>query len=78
LVFLIIMWQTMNEAQQLALAMFVLACAAVTLVSGQLYIEYSAKTASAAEPLYTTSLNISSQTATNSGAKTAPVMRGRP
>jgi hypothetical protein len=31
----------MNEAHQLALAMFVLACAAATLVAGQLYMQQS-------------------------------------
>jgi hypothetical protein len=29
----------MNDAHQLALAMFVLACAAMTLVAGQLYLQ---------------------------------------
>ncbi|WP_375157567.1 hypothetical protein [Bradyrhizobium sp. RDT46] len=31
----------MNEAHQLALAMFVLACTAATLVAGQLYMQQS-------------------------------------
>lgn len=39
----------MNEANQLSLVMFVLACAAVALVSGQFYIEHSAMKASAIE-----------------------------
>ncbi|WP_128923157.1 hypothetical protein [Bradyrhizobium guangxiense] len=58
----------MNEAQQLALAMFVLACAAMTLVAGQLYMNQGSEMTSAPRRLQTMPLGISSPTQTSRSA----------
>lgn len=69
----------MNEAHQLALAMFVLACTAMTLVAGQLYMEQSmdAKT-SAPRHLRTVSLGASPPAEARSGTRPNLVMLTRP
>ena len=69
----------MDDAHQFALVMFVLACAAATLLSGQLYMEHNATTASATKPLQRTSLSISSLARAKIGTGTGFfVTRDRP
>jgi hypothetical protein len=61
--------QQMNDAQQLALAMFVLACAALTLIVGQLYMEHGSPTTSASRHVQAAPLSISSPEKTSSRAR---------
>lgn len=69
----------MNDAHQLALAMFVLACVAMTLVAGQLYMQQGMDTKTTTpKHLQTATLGVSPPAATPGHARPDLVMARRP